>query len=124
MNDRLSEIFKMRKEFMASLKEKIPSSQPEIIDPTSKEGQKYLRDIALYGVEEMFEALQHLKNWKAHRQTDVGGEFNREEFLEEMVDAYNYFFSLIIHLGIEEDEFYKAYCKKHDIIKDRLKNGY
>ena len=50
--------------------------------------QKYLRDIALYGVEEIFEALQHLKNWKAHRQTDLGGDFNRDDFLEEMVDAY------------------------------------
>ena len=121
MTDRLTEIFKSRKEFMSLLKEAIPDAMPDNIDPTSKEGQKYLRDIALYGVEEMFEALQHLKNWKAHRQTDVGGEFSREEFLEEMVDAYNYFFSLMIHLGIEEDEFYKAYCKKHSIIKDRLK---
>lgn len=124
MDDRLAIIFKARKEFMALLKETIPEAIPNNIDPSSKEGQKYLRDIALYGVEEMFEALQHLKNWKSHRQTDVGGSFNREEFLEEMVDAYNYFFSLMIHLGIDEDEFYKAYCKKHDIIKDRLKNGY
>ena len=124
MSDRLTEIFKLRREFMSLLKETIPSATPDNIDPTSKEGQKYLRDIALYGVEEMFEALQHLKNWKSHRRTDVGGEFNRSEFLEEMVDAYNYFFSLMIHLGIEEDEFYKAYCNKHDIIKDRLKNGY
>jgi NTP pyrophosphatase (non-canonical NTP hydrolase) len=124
MSDRLATIFKARKEFMSLLKKTIPEAMPDNIDPTSKEGQKYLRDIALYGVEEMFEALQHLKNWKAHRKTDVGDEFNREEFLEEMVDAYNYFFSLMIHLGIDEDEFYEAYFKKHSIIKDRLKNGY
>lgn len=123
-HDRLSSIFELRKEFISALKKEIPSAMPEEIDPTSKEGQKYLRDIVLYGVEEMFEALQHLKNWKAHRKTDVGGDFNREDFLEEMVDAYNYFFSIMIHLDINEDEFYEAYCKKHGIIKDRLKNGY
>ena len=62
-------------------------------------------DLALHGVEEMFEALQHLKNWKTHRQTDIGGGFDRDEFLEEMVDAYNYFFALMINLDITEDEF-------------------
>jgi hypothetical protein len=97
---------------------------PEKIDPTSKQGQQYLRDLALHGVEEMFEALQHLKNWKSHRQTDLGENFNRDEFLEEIVDAYNYFFALMINLGVTEDEFFEAFLKKHDIIIDRLKTGY
>ena len=122
--DRLSEIFELRKEFISELKCTIPSAMPSQIDPTSKEGQQYLRDLALHGVEEMFEALQHLKNWKSHRQTDVGSNFNREEFLEEMVDAYNYFFALMINLGVTEDEFFEAFLKKHDIIIDRLKTGY
>ena len=39
---------------MKNLKEVIPNSQPDIVDPLTKKGQKYLRDIALYGVEEMF----------------------------------------------------------------------
>ena len=122
--DRLSQIFQLRREFISELKSTIPSAMPEKIDPTSKEGQQYLRDLALHGVEEMFEALQHLKNWKSHRQTDVGGSFDRDEFLEEMVDAYNYFFALMINLGVTEDEFFEAFLKKHDIIIDRLKTGY
>jgi hypothetical protein len=122
--DRLSQIFQLRREFISELKCTIPSAMPEKIDPTSKEGQQYLRDLALHGVEEMFEALQHLKNWKSHRQTDVGGSFDRDEFLEEMVDAYNYFFALMINLGVTEDEFFEAFLKKHDIIIDRLKTGY
>jgi hypothetical protein len=123
-HDRLSQIFNLRKAFISELKVTIPTAMPNKIDPTSKEGQKYLRDLALHGVEEMFEALQHLKNWKSHRQTDVGGSFNRSEFLEEMVDAYNFFFALMINLGITEDEFFEAFLKKHDIIIDRLKTGY
>ena len=123
-SDRLSQIFELRRSFIEELKITIPSAMPEKIDPASKEGQQYLRDLALHGVEEMFEALQHLKNWKTHRQTDVGGSFDREEFLEEIVDAYNYFFALMINLGVTEDEFFEAFLKKHDIIIDRLKTGY
>ncbi len=122
--DRLEQIFLLRKAFMTNLSKTVPKAQPKEINPASKDGQKYLRDLALHGVEEMFEALQHLKNWKSHRQTDVGGTFNKEEFLEEMVDAFNYFFSLMIHLNIDSDEFFKAYLNKDIIINDRLKNGY
>ena len=122
--DRLSQIFDLRREFISDLKATIPTAMPDKIDPTSKSGQQYLRDLALHGVEEMFEALQHLKNWKTHRQTDVGEGFDRDEFLEEMVDAYNYFFALMINLGVTEDEFFEAFLKKHDIIIERLKTGY
>ena len=123
-HDRLSQIFELRRDFISELKTTIPTAMPDEIDPTSKEGQQYLRDLALHGVEEMFEALQHLKNWKSHRQTDMGSNFNRDEFLEEIVDAYNYFFALMINLGVTEDEFFEAFLKKHDIIIERLKTGY
>ena len=96
---------------------------PDKIDPASKQGQQYLRDLALHGVEEMFEALQHLKNWKTHRQTEVDG-FDRDAFLEEMVDAFNYFFALMINLDVDDKEFFEAFLKKHDIIINRLKTGY
>ena len=70
-SDRLLQIFNLRRNFIQNLKYSIPTALPENIDPASKEGQKYLRDLALHGVEEMFEALQHLKNWKSHRITDM-----------------------------------------------------
>ena len=82
-----------------------------------------LRDTALKGVEEMFEALGHLKNWKPHRSTEVR-EFNREEFLEEIVDAFNYFFSLLVLTGVSADDLYDAYVKKDSIIHDRIRTGY
>jgi hypothetical protein len=71
----------------------------------------------------MFEALGHLKNWKPHRETDVP-EINREDFLEEIVDAFNYFFSLMILMGVDINEFFYAFNKKHSIIKDRIDKGY
>ena len=122
--DRLSQIFELRREFISELKVTIPNAMPDKIDPTSKEGQQYLRDLALHGVEEMFEALQHLKNWKSHRQTDVGSNFNRDEFLEEIVDALNYFFSLLIVADCDSDQLFEAYKRKDKIIRNRLETGY
>jgi hypothetical protein len=122
--DKLDSIFELRLRFMEVLGEKIPKSSPTLpLDLSKKEDQQFCRDVALRGVEEMFEALQHLKNWKPHRITDVSG-FDREKFLEEMVDAFNYFFSLLIMTGFNSDDLFRAYLKKDGIIHKRLIDGY
>lgn len=124
MSDRLDDIFKKREIFMCLIKGKFIDTYPDWpIDISQKKSQATVRETALKGVEEMFEALGHLKNWKSHRETDVP-EFNREEFLEEVVDSFNYFFSLMILLGIDSEEFYDAFNKKDKIIKERLAKGY
>ena len=124
MQDKLNDIFEKRELFMSLIREKIPDTYPQWpVDLSEKQSQVTCRETALKGVEEMFEALQHLKNWKPHRITEVP-EINREEFLEEIVDAFNYFFSLMILIGVDVDEFYTAFNKKDDIIKRRLEKGY
>ena len=123
-NDRLDEIFQLREEFMQSIVDKLPGYYPEWpIDVSKKQSQTVLRDSVLRGVEEIFEALGHLKNSKPHRETEIT-QFEKEEFLEEIVDAYNYFFTTLVLLGISSDDFHKAYKRKHNIILDRLKEGY
>ena len=123
---KLSLMFQKRLEFINEMKETIPDSYPDFpLDMTNKKSQQVCRDLALKGVEEMFEALQHLKNWKPHRQTDLSDEaVNKEEFLEEIVDALNYFFAMLIVTGVDHQTLFDAYLRKHDIITDRLKNGY
>lgn len=122
--DMLNDIFEKRTKFMHLIKEKFPESYKNWpLDISEKSSQVLLRETALKGVEEMFEALGHLKNWKPHRETEIP-EINREEFLEEIVDAFNYFFSLIILMGVDVQEFYDAFNKKDDIIKNRLTKGY
>ena len=123
-NDKLNQIFEMRNTFMHMLQGKFPDAYPEWpVDLSTKKAQITCRETALKGVEEMFEALQHLKNWKPHRKTEMP-EINREEFLEEIVDAFNYFLSLIILIGVDVDEFYDAFLKKDEIIRGRLNEGY
>tara|TARA_Y100000592_G_C5454218_1_gene310428 strand:+ start:431 stop:802 length:372 start_codon:yes stop_codon:yes gene_type:complete len=122
--DKLQLMFDKREAFMRALKTKNPEISPDWpVDLTDKASQQHLRDTALKGVEEMFEALQHLKNWKPHRNTEIK-DFDREEFLEEVVDAFNYFLSLLVMTGVSADELFEAYSKKDDIIHKRLKTGY
>ncbi len=120
----LGAIFDLRRSFMKSLESSRPGTYPQWpIDITQKKSQQLLRDTALKGIEEMFEALQHLKNWKPHRSTELK-DFDHDEFLEEVVDAFNYFLSVLVLVGVDEDDFYQAFVRKDKIIRERLDNGY
>ena len=122
--DKLEEMFALRAAFMSELLKAMPQAQPIWpVDIADKRSQQYCRDLALKGVEEIFEALQHFKNWKPHRQSE-NGEFDREKFLEEMVDSFNYFFSLLIAAGFTADDLHRAYVEKDQIIHSRIKKGY
>ena len=122
--DKLVRMFELRERFMKSLKSKSSSIYPKWpVDLTEKKSQQVLRDTALKGVEEIFEAMQHFKNWKPHRTTEDKS-FDREKFLEEMVDAFNYFFSVLVLTGVSADELFEAYAEKDRIIHERLKTGY
>jgi hypothetical protein len=119
MEDKLDIIFSLREDFMRKIKSSIPDSYPEWpIDIDNKLSQKAIREIAFRGVEEVFEALLHLKNWKDHRSG--AAEFDRQEFLEEMVDAFKYFTAIMIMLDVDSTEFFEAYVRKHKIICSRL----
>ena len=124
MQDKLDNIFQLRESFMHLLQDKYKETYPQWpLNISEKQSQVVLRETALKGVEEMFEALGHLKNWKPHRDTDIP-DVNKDEFLEEIVDSFNYFFSLIILCGVSQEEFFNAFNKKDRIIRDRIKNGY
>ncbi len=122
--DKLDQIFDLREDFMAVLKRTKPHTSPSWpVNLGEKSSQQHIRDMALRGVEEMFEALQHLKNWKPHRTTEIK-EFDKEEFLEEIVDAFNYFLSVLILVGVSSDELFEAYEKKDKIIRSRIDSKY
>lgn len=125
MIDKLEDIFHKRNTFMEEIQSKFPNSYPAQwpVNISEKSSQTILRETALKGVEEMFEALQHLKNWKSHRKTDMP-EIDREEFLEEIVDAFNYFMALLIVVDVDQEKLFEAYLKKDQKIRKRLDEGY
>ena len=119
MQDRLDEIFLMREDFMKLINTHIPDAYPEWpVELSNKDNQKAIREFAFRGMEELFEALLHLKNWKDHR--DGNAEFDRAEFLEEMIDAYKYFTAILVLMGVDAEEFFAAYVEKHNKICSRL----
>jgi hypothetical protein len=123
-NKDLEHLFRLRREFLGALKRKVPEAVREMpVDPVNKESQIFLRETTLRGVEEMFEALSTLKNGKIHRQSNIP-DFDRDHFLEEVVDAFNYFFNVLLYLGVTPDEFIEAYEKKHRVILRRVEEGY
>lgn len=123
-NCRLLKMLRMREKFMKDLASKRPAVlQSWPVDITKKESQQAVRDTVLKGVEEVFESLTHIRGWKPHRITEIS-EFDREAFLEEYVDAFNYFLSVLVMLGVTADEFFDSYVKKDNIIHDRLKKDY
>ncbi len=122
--DKLDQMFELRKAFMTALQKQVPDVYPEMpVDLTNKATQQHLRDLALRGVEEVFEAVQELKNAKSHRQTEIR-DFDRAAFKEEMVDSFNYFLSLLIIMGVTPGELFEAYVNKDRIIHDRIKSKY
>jgi hypothetical protein len=124
MKDKLDKIFELREEFMSEVN-KYANVYPEgwPLELSEKSAQQQIREVTLRGVEEIFEALQLLKNTKDHKKTDDPA-VDREHFLEEFVDAQNYFISLLILSGYTVDDFFDAYIRKHNIIIDRIKNKY
>jgi NTP pyrophosphatase (non-canonical NTP hydrolase) len=118
-------MFKMRKEFMTALSAHVSNAYPQQpIDLSSKQSQQHFRDLALRGVEEIFEALQHLKNTKPHRVTEITDPVDVEAFKEEMVDAFNFFFTLLILMDVSSEDLYRAFVMKDEIIHQRIKNRY
>jgi hypothetical protein len=124
MKDKLDKIFELREEFMIAVN-KYANVYPEgwPLELSEKSSQQQIREVTLRGVEEIFEALQLLKNTKEHKKMD-DPVVDRDHFLEEFVDAQNYFISLLILSGYSVDDFFAAYIKKHNIILDRITNKY
>lgn len=118
----LNKMFEQQKNFMLLLK-KHRGFPDWPIDIKSKAGQKLCREIVFSSVEEYFEALQHLKNWKSHRVTEIK-KIQKDKFLEELCDMLHYFIELLIVVGIEPHELYDAYMEKGKINEDRIKGNY
>lgn len=121
---KLDKMFELREKFMRRLAKKNKNViQDWPLEPKEKKSQQMIRDTILKGVEEIFESLTHFKNFKNHRVTEVTT-FSREEFLEEYVDAINYFFAALVMLGITPQELFDMYVKKDAIIHKRIDDGY
>jgi len=120
--DKLQQMWDQQEAFMRLLQKK--RNFPEFpVDVASKSGQKFLKGITHECMHELFEANLMLKNSKDHRVTDIV-EFDRDSYVEELVDALHYFFEIAITSGVSMEELHEAYMKKGKINIERIENGY
>jgi hypothetical protein len=85
----------------------------------TREGQRLVKEIANDAMGELHEAIQHLKNVKRHRATDVP-ELDRGAFLEELVDAFKFMLEVAILAGVSRTEFITAFRRKSAINRRRI----
>lgn len=120
--DKLENMYVQQEDFMRLLQKK--RNFPDFpVDPTSKAGQKFLKGITHECMHELFEANLLLRNSKDHRATELS-EFDKENYVEELVDTLHYFFEIVISSGISVDELYEAYIKKGKVNIERIESGY
>lgn len=83
--------------------------------------QDAIRSSINYTVEELYEALGHLKAkpWKESYRP-----VSRSAFEEEVADAFHFFLEALIFAGISPETLFMAYFDKTQIVKARRENGY
>jgi len=120
--DRFHSMWKSQEDFMRLLHEK--RGLPEFpVDLTSKSGQKVIKEAIRDCADELFEATLVCKNAKNHRAMEFK-EFDREHFVEELVDATKFILEAAVFAGINEDEFVNAFTKKTSVNEARINEGY
>jgi hypothetical protein len=67
--------------------------------------------------------MMHLKNSKLHRVTE-NKEFDREGFVEELVDVMHYLLEIFLLSGVSADEMHDAFVKKGQVNVQRILNNY
>ena len=122
-SDKLDAIFFLQERFMERLSEKKEPLPDWPVNPEDKKAQQFIRDIIHRGTEEAFEALLQLRNWKPHKHTE-DKEFDRDAFLEEMIDDFTYKIEALILMGYDPQEFFDAFCKKNRRNLERVDGEY
>lgn len=94
-----------------------------------KEKSSYIKEMILWTIDEMGEALHELKyakHWSNKYDTwseDVT-EYKLSMFKDEMVDAFHFFMNVLLATGMDSEELFKRYLIKNKINIDRQNTGY
>jgi len=86
-----------------------------------KQATSYERLMLTCIIAEAIEALNWL-NWKPWKKTKE--EFNRYEFLNELIDIQHFLINAALGVGCTEQEFYKLFLNKHAENINRQERGY
>lgn len=95
---------------------------------TSQEKAKYIKEMMLWTIDELSEALHELpyaKDWsKKYDKSDYNHNQQEILFKEEMIDALHFFINILLAVGMNEEEIIKMYCEKNKVNYERQENNY
>lgn len=116
----LTEIFKLQGDFsllVRNLKEarNVARDEEDMVRLVD-----WSRTYILAAHAELSEMLDTVPSWKPHRRSIVEQPFNRDAFIEEGVDVFNYLLSALLLSGISAEEFYTIWRGKLDVLNQRL----
>jgi len=113
--DKFDLLFKMQKQLMDKYKVPYP------VSIHTKEGQKLLREMAGYVTEEIYEAMNILKNrpW-----TNYQIPVDESHYREELSDILHFVIELYIMSGEDANSIFDLYSRKHRVNKFRIDSKY
>lgn len=93
------------------------------------EKSAYIKEMILWTIDEMGEALHELKyakHWSKKYDTWSLEETQkrRENFKNEMVDSFHFFMNVLLATGMDANELFERYIEKNKINIERQNNGY
>jgi hypothetical protein len=119
--DKLDIAYALQKEFMDMLVEH--DRFPEYpVDLTTKQGQRFFKEIMFNLIAELMEATVILKN-KMHRLSDAT-EIDFPHFIEELGDGFAFFLEGLAAVGITPDMLFREFSRKNGIVRKRIQEGY
>lgn len=120
--DMLATMFAQQRKHMQAYSELGHTIEPHLEGKLdNRTTQAALREFAGYTVEELYEAINNLKNkpWKrSDTETDV------DAFREELADAWHFFIEFHIIAGIDPIDIFREYFRKTFVNVHRQQNGY
>lgn len=109
--NKLEQLFALQRALQLRLNGEIPDVETN---------QEYVSTMTLALVDEIFEALRETP-WKPWKKT---AELSRENYKEELVDAWHFLINLTLASGMDADELYTRFVGKNAENHKRQDEGY
>lgn len=119
--DKLDTLFELQDALMHTIDERthdrIPSWPADMEDENV---QTFCKDIISRAQDELFEAKLELKKIKKHRSTSDASAFDRDKYLEEIVDVLKYVIEALIVAGFDATQLSSKFASKHVKVLQRI----
>jgi hypothetical protein len=116
VSDKLDAMFELNEKLLRAL------GEPLEVKMDTREGQEKLRKLFWFMIEELFEAVNALKNDRDWVRTEY--ELDRWRVYDEIADALGFFFTICRYLGLDSRKLYEIYLRKFKVNMFRIESRY